>query len=284
MLKYAYPLMIAAVSSVLLTVADRYTVRFYAGIESMGIYSLGFKVANVLKIVFINSALSAILPLKFMMMDKPDSKRFYSKTMNYFAFSFAILLMGLSFFGKEAIVVLARDTAYWDAYKIIPLLCFAQFFELLRRNVNFGLIIQKKTNIISIITLVFSVLNVLFNILLITFFGIIGSAIAVLFIQLIFFITTYLYAQKHFFIPYEIGNIIKILLVTAGLTIIAYLFNPIHILPRIIIKLFLFASFPFILYFLKFYEEIELKTLKNGWNKWKNLKNLRSNLSRIKIK
>ncbi|MEF8811838.1 MAG: oligosaccharide flippase family protein, partial [Bacteroidales bacterium] len=145
MLLFSYPLAISSVSGVLITVTDRYVVRYIGGLNDMGLYSLGFKVANVLKIFVINSVGAALLPLKFKMMDKPNNKRFYSKIMTYTSFGFVILLLFLSLFSKEVIKLLAQNPEYWSAYQIVPILCFAQLFELLRRIARFGLVVVKKT-------------------------------------------------------------------------------------------------------------------------------------------
>jgi len=285
MLLFSYPLVISSVGSILLTVTDKYAVRYIGGMEDMGLYSLSFKIANVLKIFVINSVLSAIGPLRYKMLDKPDNKRFYSKIMTYTAFGFVFLLLGLSLFSKEAIRVLASKPDYWSAYKIVPVLCFAFLFELLRRNANFGLMAEKKTKIISYIMIFISIINIGLNVVMIYYLGNIGAAIALLLSQILFFSLTYFYAQRHFFISYEMKKIFTMIGVSAGLVIFAFLFiNYIPLAPRIIIKALLIISFPIILYFFNFYEQIEIMRLKEGWKKWKNPGNWKENIRKIKIK
>ena len=284
MLLFSYPLAISSISGVLLTVTDRYVVRYIGGLNDMGLYSLGFKVANVLKIFVINSVGAALLPLKFQMMDKPNNKRFYSKIMTYTSFGFVVLLLILSLFSQEVIKLVAQNPAYWDAYHIVPILCFAQLFELLRRNARFGLIVKKKTKIISIIMMSVFVINIGLNVLLVSYFRTFGAAVASLTVQFIFFILMYHYAQKFYFIPYEMRKILMIILVGAFLVILSFIFvNPMKIFPRILVKLGLIASFPILLYSLNFYEPVELNRLRGAWNKWKNPLNWRKNIKNINI-
>jgi O-antigen/teichoic acid export membrane protein len=284
MLSYSYPLMISAVGGLILNMADRYLVRFLENLSEMGVYNLGFKIANVLKIVVIQSAFSAINPLRFKIMDKPDNKRFYSKIMTYSVFGFFIVQMVLMYFSKELIVLIAEDQNYWGAIHIIPILCFVQLFEILRRNVNIGLAIQKKTKIISFAMLTSALVNVGLNFILIYFFGAIGAAVATLVSQILFFGIIYYNAQKHYYVPYEMIKIAKMTGLVIILTIIAYLSNNIELIPRLIIKVFLITVFPFLLYLMKFYEPIEIQRISQAWHKWKNPAHWRDNIRQIKIK
>lgn len=271
MIAFSYPLVLSSVSSVLLTVADRYTVRYIGGLEAMGVYSLGFKIANVLKIFIINSVNTALMPIKLQMMDKPGNKRFYSKIMTYSALAFIIILLMLSLFSPEVIKLLASNPQYWSAYQIVPVLCFAQLFELLRRQVNFGLIVEKKTKIISTVIISVSILSIGLNIGMVYFFDVMGAATATLLAQVIFFILIYHYAQKYYPVNYELRKIFIMVFIGAAIVVVTFLFiNSISVWPRIAIKILFIISFPVLLYFFKFYEPIELKRIKGSWNKWKN--------------
>ena len=55
-----------------------------------------------------------------------------------------------------------------------------------------------------------------------------------------------------------------------------------ELLPRLLLKSLILISFPFILYFLKFYEPAELQSIKGFFTKWSNLKNLGENLKSVK--
>lgn len=284
MLQFSYPLMISSVGGVILTVADRYTVRFIKGMNDVGIYSLGFKIANILKILIIHSVGFALTPIKLRMMDRPDNKRFYSKSLTYTVFGFSIFMMIVAFFGKEIVVILAQDPSYWQAHQIIPILCFAQLFELMRRSTNIGLIISKKTRVISKILLLMTALNIPLNIILIMVFDIIGAAIATLSVQALLFIAIYRNAQRYYHIPYEMKKVGKIIMVLVLLIAISYIVNDLFLVPRTIIKGMMIIVFPIVLYFWNFYEPIELLHLKQSWNKWKNPKDWGRNIRNIRIR
>jgi len=217
-------------------------------------------------------------------MDQPNNKRFYSKTMTYTTYGFLILLLGLSLFSKEVIRFLAKDPAYWEAYKVVPILCFAQLFELLRQNSRFGLIVKKKTKIISSILIVIAILNLSINFLLVSLFGSYGAATASLVSQIGFFVLIHYYAQKYYPIPYEMKKIgimvgVSVLLVIATFTGV----DGMTLLPRVIIKILFILAFPILLYFLNFYEQIELLRLRQSWQKWKNPRYWGENLRNMRF-
>ena len=61
------------------------------------------------------------------------------------------------------------------------------------------------------------------------------------------------------------------------------LFDSWSLVLRLIVKLLLIASFPIILYWLHFYESIELERLGQFWTKWRNPLNWHKNLLKIKL-
>ncbi len=285
MVRFSYPLALSSISSVLLTVTDRYVIRYIDGMDAMGLYSAGFKIANVLKVFLINSLNSALMPLKYQMMDKPNNKRFYSKLMTYSAFVFIVFLLFLSLYSEELLKLLAKKSAFWAAYQFVPILCFAQFFELLRMNSTFGLVVMKKTKIVSIILILVSLISIGLNVLLIQYFGTIGAAVATMLAQGLFFGLIYHYAQKYYYIPYELKKIAMMGTVAVIIIVISNVgLNSLELLPRILFKLLLIIFFPVALYFLKFYESIELVRLKESWYKWKDPRKWKKNLRQMKIK
>ena len=57
-----------------------------------------------------------------------------------------------------------------------------------------------------------------------------------------------------------------------------YLLADIRLAYRVLIKIALLISFPFILYVFNFYEKIELEKLQGFFTKWRDLKNIGKNI------
>ena len=283
MLVFSLPLVASALSGLILNITDRYTLRFLTNMSEVGIYTLGFKVANIIKVFVVNSVMLAVSPLIFKMMDEPNNRRFYSKILTYTTYVVLPVILAVSIFGKEAIKVLSQKTDYWNAYKIIPILSFAILFGMMKDIAMTGLHLMKKTKTIAAVVFTMMSFNVLLCVVLVYFWQSYGASIAILITQILYFITILRFAQKQYHIPFEIRKIIKMIITIVALCLIAKLFNSFPLYLRLITKTVLIISFPFILYFWNFYEEIELDRIKGAWYKWKNPLNWRQNIKGLKF-
>ena len=281
MLIFSLPLVASALSGLILNITDRYTLRFLTNMSEVGIYTLGFKVANIIKVFVVNSVMLAVSPLIFKMMDEPNNRRFYSKILTYTTYVVLPVILAVSIFGKEAIKVLSQKTDYWNAYKIIPILSFAILFGMMKDIAMTGLHLMKKTKTIAAVVFTMMSFNVLLCVVLVYFWQSYGASIAILITQILYFITILRFAQKQYHIPFEIRKIIKMIITIVALCLIAKLFNSFPLYLRLITKTVLIISFPFILYFWNFYEEIELDRIKGAWKKWRNPRRWKENLTKL---
>jgi O-antigen/teichoic acid export membrane protein len=148
-----------------------------------------------------------------------------------------------------------------------------------------GLNITKKTKSIATTTILVTILNLLLNILLVPWLGIMGAASSGLIAQFIFFIIIYIAAQKYYTIPYEMGKVTTMVVIASILYILSSFTEPLSVLwIRVFIKFILICSFPFILYIVGFYEAVEIASMRGFWNKWKNPMHWKENFSSLRMK
>ena len=178
---------------------------------------------------------------------------------------------------KTTLAEQPKDVDYWQSFPVVPIIAFSIIFGALRHTSTTGLLINNKTRIISVVTVLISLLNLGLNLGLIPLFNVMGAALATLLTQAAYFSIILYYSQKHYHIPYELKKVCQMIILGAILTGIAFLFNNVSIIPRLLIKLLLIGSFPFLLYFLNFYEKVELERISGAYQKWKNPKNWRRN-------
>ena len=281
MLIYGLPLMLASVSGVILAVTDRYMLNSMSGLENTGIYSLGLRLANTLKLVLSASFALALSPIRMKKMSDPDNQRFYSKINTYTAFVFIVALLGLSLFSLEFLKVFTRSSAYWEANWIVPILSFAILFGMIKDNVVIGLSIKKKTSSIGIILLFTGVLNIVLNLGLIRLFDFYGAAFATLLSQFFFFITIYFVAQKAYPIPYEMKKLFVMILLASLIIAGGLLLTDLNVWIRLPVKIGMLILFPFLLYVLNFYEQKEKEIIRQIFRTWYNPKKLGENIKRF---
>jgi O-antigen/teichoic acid export membrane protein len=132
---------------------------------------------------------------------------------------------------------------------------------------SIGLLITKKTAVIAITMVISTILNIILNIALIPSLNIYGAALATTISQFFFFIVIYRYSQKHYPIPYEIRRIGVMILVFVCLAGVSLLTSDLGLIFRLPLKVILIGSFPVILLYLNYYEDIETTRIKQLWNK-----------------
>ena len=279
MLYYSIPLLIVALTGIVLNITDRYVLKYFTNLGEVGIYNLGFKISNTIRVFVIASVNMALQPMIFKMINQPNNKRFYSKVMTYFSFVLMIFVLGVSAFGKEIIELISRNPSYNTAYQIIPIISLSMFFTMLRDTALTGINISKKTYITTRIIFITMVSNVFLSIIFIKYFGFIGAAVSITIAQFLFFVLAYHYSQKVYYIPYEIKKITLIVFVAFLLYIGTLFTNGLDIIPRVIIKSLIVISLPFILFLLGFYEPIEIERIKGFWVKWSKFGNIKDNFN-----
>ncbi|MFH2143976.1 MAG: oligosaccharide flippase family protein [Bacteroidota bacterium] len=283
MIIYSFPLMFSYTSVILLNVSDRYILKELRDYSEVGIYTLGYRLASVVNMFVITSFQMGFIPIAFKMFDQKEAPRFFKKSLTYYVFIMMIVVLAMSLFSKEIIILFSSNQEYYLAYTIVPLIAFAFVFKGIQTILALGFHYVKKTSKIAYIVIVAAVINIGLNFLLIPSLGIYGSALATIISSIIIVVMFYYFANKYYPIKYEVGKILLMFVVGIGLYFATFLLKDMNLVLAAIIKMVLMLFFPIILYFLKFYEPIEIERIKGAWKKWKNLKQLKSNISNIKI-
>ena len=168
-----------------------------------------------------------------------------------------------SLFSKEIIsLVMLNNAEYLEAWKIIPILLFANVLHGLGNFLGWGIIIREKSFLFSKIMIASLLLNFILNIILIPHFGIIGAALGTLISYIIWSILKMFYSAKYYELFFENKRLIVIILLSVSLYLAgAYLArndNYIHnVLSKIIICA-IYISFFVFSKFLKKEEKAEL--------------------------
>jgi hypothetical protein len=99
--------------------------------------------------------------------------------------------------------------------------------------------------------------------------------------QLFFFLLVIIYAQKYYYIQYEWSKIVLISIIGMAIVFSGSMVQDAHLAIRLAVKTLLLVSFPIILYYLNFFEAVELKRLHGAWMKWNNPLNWKNNITEL---
>ncbi len=270
MLSFSLPLVLSSVLALILTLSDRYIIQYFGNFEDTGIYTLAYKISNIIRIFVIHSFAQAYIPIFYKYMHDEDSKKFYIKSVTYYTFVASVIALGLTIFGQEAIQIVTQSTEFYSAYKLLPYLVIGVIFAGLRQILVLPINKHKKTKIISIVTIATGVFNLILNIILVPLMGAPGAALATCLANLLVVLVYYYFVHKLDGIRYEDKKIVNAILLTIVLSVIALLLADINIYYRLMIKLGLFLSFPLIMYLTKFYDKEEIHQVRHAIGELKN--------------
>ncbi len=262
MFSYGYPLMLSSTAAVILTVTDRYMLNSMVGLVDTGIYSLGYRIANTLQIVVAASIGNALIPIRMKKINDPNHHRFYSKNVTYVSLVFSFFLLLLSLFSLEILNIFTKSDVYLESNFIIPLIAFSLLFKQLKNYTTIGIIIKKKTKILGILTFITSLINIALNYLFISRWNFYGAAIATLLSQAFLYLAIVFVSHNIYPIRYEWRKLCILILTTLTYLCLGLLISNLPSTYRVLLKGLFMLSFPFTLYFLNFYERIEIDTVK----------------------
>lgn len=263
MFAYGFPLIFSTASTLFLSLSDRYILAHFINESSVGIYSLGSKIAGFINVFIIQSFQLGFLPIAFKKLGDDNAKRFFTKVFTYFNLVLIFSALSLSLFSKEIVTTFASNNEYWDAYKVIPLLSFAYIFKGSQYIISLGFHYTQKTDYNAYIVLFAAIINVLLNIILIPLISMIGAAWAFFISNLFLLGITNFYSQKLFPVKYEFSKLFKMFCLSIAIYLFIYKLDITDFYLSVPIKLLTLLIFPVLLFPLNFYEKIELETIRS---------------------
>ncbi len=265
---YSYPLIFASMSGILLTTIDRFSLNYLSTLPNVGIYTLGFKIGGSIKVFVVTSVQLALTPLLLKRINDPNNKRLYSKVLTYFSFGLMWIVLAVSVFSREIIILIAKSPQYIEATYIVPIIAMISFFGMAKDSVIMGLHVHKKTKIIGTLIVIAGLLNLGLNIILIPKWGIYGAAWASLTAQLLLFAAVYHFAQKSYKVNYELGKLLLIIIVGASLYGLSLLLNNMNLWTAFGLKFIILLSYPLWFLVFPFFEQVEKDSIKGFFRKY----------------
>ena len=179
LLQVGLPFAPAGLARSALNLVERYLIHAVAGTAVLGIYGLGSRLAEQLR-VLMAGPFSDIWQVRLMeLSENPDSKADFHRVLVFFLALLATAALGLSLFAAEIVMVIA-DQSFWRAAEIVPILVFGQLVRPVNYFFQSALLERKKTGFLPIIDWATVAVGALAVYLLIPVYGMHGAAVAML--------------------------------------------------------------------------------------------------------
>jgi len=238
-LAYGYCGILNGFSQLLIQSADRYILRFFSTLSTVGVYSFGYGIAGVMQMLVSIPLKRALSPIVLKQEESPDELRsFLASTCTYFYLAAMWLWLGLALFSREAVEILARRQEFWDSWRIVPVVGFAYLQHALGCFFGWGIVMAKKPLRISANVCIAAATNIILNFILIPDYGVMGAAVATMISLVIWNVLKLYYSAKYYGLHFELLKLSYITAVGGGLYACCHVAtHDMTIVPRLAWKL-----------------------------------------------
>jgi O-antigen/teichoic acid export membrane protein len=264
MLRFGLPLVPASAIGFFFNNGDRYFLNAYATRADVGIYGLGYKL-GMLSMGLVVMPFLKIWSVSMVDISKQkDGRRELGKISTYLLAGCITSTLGLSLFGPYLVQLLA-PSAYWKAYKLIPVVGAAYVFYGWTVVMDASFYITKKTFYKPIILGISSVVIAGLYWYLIPRYSLMGAAWATLGGFASFAAVSVIFAQYVYHIEYQFGRIAWLWVVGCALYEVGSFFPISPVAQGLLARAAIMMAFPAILWVTGFLTAEERRALGNYW-------------------
>lgn len=173
--KYGIPLMITTTITVVFQATDRLILSFYVSSTDLGMYSAAMKLISLLmitQIIFSNYW----VPLSYKKRNEGEEEELFKKIFEIM--SLLMIILGFSVILTKDIIVNLLGEDYNKSAVLIPFLVFLPIFYTLSEITSVPINFMKKTSLHILISISTFLFNILFCIILVEKFGVIGASMS----------------------------------------------------------------------------------------------------------
>ncbi len=243
MMKYAAPVLVAGIAFSINEVFDRVLLEKLlpenVASSKVGMYSACYKI-SLFMTLFATAFRMGIEPFFFSHSNSENPQKTYAQITNYFVILGSIILLTVVVFADVLKVLIVRDSDYWEAMPIVPIIVLASFFLGIYHNLSVWYKVTDRTKFGGYISMIGAILTIVINYVFIEHFEYMASAVATLVAYGTMMGLSLYFGRMYYPIPYNFRKIVFYL----GLSIIFsftsfYLFNRSLIIGSILIVVFL---------------------------------------------
>ena len=214
---YSYPLIIVGLGGMVNDMLSRLVYRHVVDLpraeadKELGIFGNLYRLA-VMVTVMIQAFRMAAEPFFFNRSREENAQKMYARVMKFFVIACCFMFLFIGLYRDVLQWVFTRKSRDWgDGMYIVPILAMGNIFLGIYYNLSIWYKLTNKNMYGAAITFIGAVITILINILLIPKFHYLGAAVATFCCYLFMMITSYIYGQKYYPVPYAKKKLIAYL-------------------------------------------------------------------------
>lgn len=206
MMRYGFPIMIAGIAFAINDQFDKILLKYLlppaTAEEQVGIYSACYKL-GLFMVLFRTAYTLGIEPFFFSHASNENATQTYATITKYFVIFGSLMTLAVIVFADVLKLIMIRDSSFWDAMGVVPLIILANFFLGIYTNLSVWYKLTNQTHIGAYISIVGAIITLALNYLLIPSIGYYGSAIATIAAYGSMMLISYTLGNKYYPIPYD---------------------------------------------------------------------------------
>lgn len=227
-LSFGIPGMPNNFSNWLVDSSDRYLIGLLLGAAFVAYYSPGYSLGTLILIL--------IVPFEILL--TPLLSRYYEEnlageirtllkySMKYYLLAAIPCVCGLSLLAKPILLILTTTEIALSGYYITPIVALSAIILGLYKIVSQIILLDKKMKIIGVSWVIAGLSNVILNLILIPYIGILGAGFTTLASYSIMFTVALVYSLKNFKFDFEVKSIIKSIITSIIIGIFIIIYSP----------------------------------------------------------
>ena len=244
MFVYSFPLLLAGLSGSINDAIDKILLRRMIGADEglaiVGKYGAAYKIA-VLMALFIQMFRFAAEPFFFERAKHNDAKQTYAFVMKYFIIVMLMIYLGINLYISGIQYIIGKP--YRDFLVVVPVVGMGYLLYGVYLNHSIWYKLNDLTRYAVYITVIGAVITVVINILFIPAFGYMASAWAHVASYGSMIVCSFLFAQKHYKVNYEIRKIAPYFIIAIAITAFAFYFNYSSLIAELAVNTLLLLVF-----------------------------------------
>jgi O-antigen/teichoic acid export membrane protein len=256
---FGAPLILTSAAAFIVNFSDRFFLRHFCSIATVGVYALGYKFGFMLSLLVVQP-FDMIWQARLYEIGKQDSSgRMFAKIFEYYCFVLVAAALALSIGIKELLTIISPGD-FHVAYTVVPIIALAYVFQGANRFFLAGTYIAKKTVFLAAVGLASAAGNIGLNIFLIPRYGMLGAAWATAFSFFLMAVLALQVSQRLYPIPYAFSRVAILLGLAVAVYFVSSKVTVSSHAVELSIKLALLAAFPAVLYLFGFFHQQEVAT------------------------
>jgi O-antigen/teichoic acid export membrane protein len=220
LVRFAFPFGFVCILGAAVPMVERQMVEKLLGVERLGIYAAGSKLAMLLALV-VGSFQTAWAPFSTAIHREADAAQTYNLVLEFYSLLVCILTLTLDSIATPLMTLLA-SRRYVDATVVVFPLAMATAVQSISWVTEIGISLSKRTYCIVYPQIAYTAVIASTMLLLVPSVGLVGAAIAMLVAQVVRSITASWLGQRFYPLPWNYGWVVNLVACTIATGLLAH--------------------------------------------------------------